>query len=196
MTTTDTAVNEGDLVWVPEVDFATRLRLVRREFGRQRGETLTQGDMAELVEVPKNRWQQWEAGLAYPRDLVSVARRIAEVTNVDIAWLIGLGEFDFTPDGSVSGVRGTGSRCTGGEPGGGWIPNTDCTNRHDFLSEEEIRNAVHDGPKPIGPRPVERPWAPFPRPAPPRPPHNGPQRLSEASDLGPFDLLRTCLPEV
>lgn len=156
MTTTDTAVDEGDQVWVPEVDFATRLRLVRREFGRQRGETLTQGDMAELVGVPKNRWQQWEAGLAYPRDLVSVARRIAEVTGVDIAWLIGLGEFDFTPDGGVAGSRRTGSRCNVGSPG--WTPDfapfdgQTCRipgyDEHtSFLSIDDLRYAVHDGPK-------------------------------------------------
>ena len=105
-------------MWVPEVDFATRLRLVRRGFGRQRGAALTQGDMAELAGVPKNRWQQWEAGLAYPRDLVSVARKIAEVTGVDIAWLIGLGEFDFTPDGGVK----TYSRWIVGIPGDGGDP--------------------------------------------------------------------------
>jgi hypothetical protein len=85
--TTTLAVDEQ---WIPEVDTATRLRLVRREYGRMLGTPISQGEMADLIGVPKNRFQQWEAGRSQPRDFVTVAKRISDVTRVDVAWLLGL----------------------------------------------------------------------------------------------------------
>lgn len=118
MTTADAAVIEDR--WVPEVDIATRLRLVRREYGRLVGRAITQADMAELLDVPKNRLQQWEAGNSVPRDLVAVAKRMAEVTGVDVTWILGVGPADTQV--TFSPRIKTGSRCNVDGPDGGWIP--------------------------------------------------------------------------
>lgn len=99
MTTTEEVAEE--VRWVPEVDLPTRLRLVRREFGRQRGESLTQGAMAELLGVQKATYQGWEAGTALPRDVVTMAKKLTELTGVEVTWLLGLD----VSEGSTALVR-------------------------------------------------------------------------------------------
>lgn len=95
---TNAAVVDGQ--WVPEVDIATRLRLVRREYGRKLGKALTQEEMADLIGVAPSSYKQWEAGNSRPRDIVKVSKRISRVTGVAVGWLLDLDDEPNPTDGT------------------------------------------------------------------------------------------------
>lgn len=76
--------------WQPELGFGDRLRLVRREYSRLTESVVTQEAMASLLGVNPSTYRLWEAGINEPRDLVGIARRLAEVTGADPAWILGL----------------------------------------------------------------------------------------------------------
>ena len=66
--------------WVPEMTFPARLALVRNRMGWNAKEA------AFACGLPAQSWRNWEAGIR-PRDLVEVAKQIAEHTGCSAAWL-------------------------------------------------------------------------------------------------------------
>ncbi|TFC30082.1 XRE family transcriptional regulator [Cryobacterium sp. MDB1-18-2] len=67
---------------VPEWTLADRLRKARRSIGQdQRG-------FAELIGCTPSAYAQWETGRVQPRDVMGLALRIQELTNVSAAWLV------------------------------------------------------------------------------------------------------------
>lgn len=69
---------------VPEWTLGDRLRKARRYAG------LSQQEMADALNVPVNRLGNWEAGYNQPRSVVDIVNRWAEVTHVDVSWLLGI----------------------------------------------------------------------------------------------------------
>lgn len=79
------AVTETTDTRMPEWTFGDRLRKARREA------KLTQEQMASALGLEKvGRYSAWEADNANPRDIITVAKRVAEVTGVPVDWLLGL----------------------------------------------------------------------------------------------------------
>lgn len=77
---TETAIATG---WVPELNFAARLALVRNKMGWNAKEA------ALACGLPAQSWRNWEAG-ARPHDYPEVCQKIADRTGVSAAWLFGL----------------------------------------------------------------------------------------------------------
>lgn len=70
--------------YVPQWDFADRLRKVRRMQQPAR----TQAQFAELIGADPKAYSQWEAGNNMPRDLALVVSRIVDATGVSAVWLL------------------------------------------------------------------------------------------------------------
>lgn len=80
------------LRWRPEVEFDTRLRLIRNNLGeRERGHRYTQAEFAELLGVKPGTYKTWEAG-GDPEDIVGIAKLIEQRCNVPAAWTLGVEE--------------------------------------------------------------------------------------------------------
>lgn len=73
-------------VEVPGWSFGDRLRKARTY------RRIEIREMAALLGVSRVAISQWETDTARPRDLVTVARRWAEITQVPVEWLLGLGD--------------------------------------------------------------------------------------------------------
>jgi transcriptional regulator with XRE-family HTH domain len=93
----------GTTTVIPEWTFADRLRKARSVVG------MDQRSFAALLGHKPGAYAQWEADNAKPRDIVELARKIEEVTNVPAAWLLGIvtppmrptsGEEGWAPSGS------------------------------------------------------------------------------------------------
>jgi hypothetical protein len=69
--------------WVPSyTDFGARLAAVRW------GMRWNIKEAALACQIPPQSWRQWELGEVLPRDISTVARRIAERTGVDFLWML------------------------------------------------------------------------------------------------------------
>ena len=68
----------------PSFTFGDRLRRARRNAG------LSQAEMAARLDVTPSRYGGWESDAARPWDIVDVARRVAEATDVPASWLLGV----------------------------------------------------------------------------------------------------------
>lgn len=101
------------LRWRPTVDFPTRLRVIRKDYGRlTKRPKLTQVQFAEELKVNPNTYKQWESGAAKPSDLMAFARTILKVTHADPAWLLDVADDGpIVPGGQEISPRG----CNGGE---------------------------------------------------------------------------------
>jgi transcriptional regulator with XRE-family HTH domain len=85
--------------WRPTIGFATRLRVLRKEYGTRIGQPgLSQVAFATELGVNENTYKQWESGGNRPSDIVAFANRCSEVTACDPAWLLGIETFDHGPD--------------------------------------------------------------------------------------------------
>jgi transcriptional regulator with XRE-family HTH domain len=82
---------------VPEWTFADRLRKARSRTG------LSQKKFAAVLQVNDSAYSQWEADNNKPRDIVAVANRIAMLTGISSAWLLGAAE---SPTGDPDGPNG------------------------------------------------------------------------------------------
>lgn len=91
-------MSPNPLEWVPEIGFHVRLREVRRQHGQRHGQNLTQAEFAEACGFGVNAYKQWETGNNKPDNPQAVAERIAQVTGVSAAWLLGE-DFDNPPGG-------------------------------------------------------------------------------------------------
>lgn len=98
--------------WRPEITFNDRLRLVRTNYGRRLGRTVTQEEMAALLGEKVGTYKTWEAK-GHPADPVAFAKKIERITGADPVWLLDLtdGPDDHGPDGSD----------TQGGPSTGWV---------------------------------------------------------------------------
>lgn len=69
--------------WVPrDASFGMRLAMIRKQMQWNAKEA------AVACGLPQNSWRDWEVNDARPRDIIAVARKIAERTGVDFYWLI------------------------------------------------------------------------------------------------------------
>jgi transcriptional regulator with XRE-family HTH domain len=68
--------------WVPEDSFADRLARVRRRMGWNFSEA------GRACGVTGQSWRLWEQHDRPPRDLLEVAKKIAEGTGCDVVWLL------------------------------------------------------------------------------------------------------------
>ena len=75
--------------------------MVRREYAQRIGRSVTQRDMARMIDVPAGNYAAWEAGNGIPTDLIGVTKRIAAITGADPLWLLGWFEDPDDPDGST-----------------------------------------------------------------------------------------------
>lgn len=85
--------------WVPrDASFGMRLAMIRKQMQWNAKEA------AVACGLPQNSWRDWEVNDARPRDIVTVARKIAERTGVDYYWLIDGRPGPFTgPSATVPG---------------------------------------------------------------------------------------------
>lgn len=74
------------VVEVPQWTLGERFRKARRI------RKIEIKEMAELLGVSRVAISQWETDTARPRDLVGVAQQWADITQVPVSWLLGLGE--------------------------------------------------------------------------------------------------------
>jgi transcriptional regulator with XRE-family HTH domain len=88
MSTQQQDSNVISLRWEPTIDFALRIRALRKEYGRHLGHKVDQYEMAELLDVPVGTYKGWESGNSKPADLVGMAKRIEAVTGVRAAWIL------------------------------------------------------------------------------------------------------------
>lgn len=77
---------------IPSWTFADRLRKIRRDVAG-----LTQADFAATLELPKDRYANWEFGRGYPRNLLAVAKRIELAYSVPAKWTLGMEPEKTTP---------------------------------------------------------------------------------------------------
>jgi transcriptional regulator with XRE-family HTH domain len=90
---------------VPAIELQDRLRIARRHAG------LDQRTLARKIGASANTYSSWESGQARPRDLVKMAKAIADVTGVSTEWILGLGptsvySWNLTPEMRSLGVSG------------------------------------------------------------------------------------------
>lgn len=83
--------------WRPELTFNDRLRLVRTNYGKRVGRTITQDEMAQLLDEKPGTYKTWEAK-GKPADVVAFARKVERVTGADPVWLVDLTDGPDTPD--------------------------------------------------------------------------------------------------
>lgn len=69
--------------WVPDIDFAARLSLVRNKLA------WNQKEAALACGFSQSSWRHWESG-ARPHAYLEVCEKIADRTGVSLAWLVGL----------------------------------------------------------------------------------------------------------
>jgi transcriptional regulator with XRE-family HTH domain len=67
--------------WIPELNFAARLALVRNNMGWNAKEA------ALACGLPAQSWRNWESGKR-PQDYETVCQRISARTGVDVDWLL------------------------------------------------------------------------------------------------------------
>lgn len=72
-------------VSTPEWTFGDRLAKARRHAGME------QGEMAKALGVSRPTISTWERDENQPRNLLDVAQRWADLTGVEIGWLLGMG---------------------------------------------------------------------------------------------------------
>ncbi len=114
MSTTSQIAEVIPLRWRPTVDFPTRLRVIRKDYGRlTKRPKLTQVQFAEELSVNPNTYKQWESGAAKPSDLMAFARTILNVTHADPAWLLDVA--DDGPTGGPGGQEISQEGCSGGQ---------------------------------------------------------------------------------
>lgn len=96
------AMTVSPIGFVPQMDFADRLRKARRVSG------LSQEDMCNALQVKQGRYGHWESGRSVPPDLHMVCLAIAAVTGISAQWLeTGQAPHDGGPDG-LTAVAGRG----------------------------------------------------------------------------------------
>lgn len=91
--------------WTPEITFPDRLRIVRVQYADRIGRKVGQKEIAELCGVSQQTWASWESGRTAPREVMPLARKIAEITGVEPAWLLGLNDFEVPPPPATTGGR-------------------------------------------------------------------------------------------
>lgn len=109
MTTPETATRESTAQpWIPgDETFGARLALIRQHMGW--------GNVAEAAQacsVPVPSWRNWERDGRNPRDIVDIAKKIADRTGCDYLWLLTgrrIGR-------SVTAAAGTGTAVTSTKP--------------------------------------------------------------------------------
>lgn len=69
---------------VPTWTFGDRLRKARSVSG------MDQRDFAKAIGVTASSVAAWETDRAVPRDIVAIAKRVAMLTNIPAAWLLGV----------------------------------------------------------------------------------------------------------
>lgn len=72
-------------VTTPEWTFGDRLAKARRHAGME------QGDMAKALGVSRPTISTWERDESQPRHLFEVAQQWADLTGVELGWLLGAG---------------------------------------------------------------------------------------------------------
>jgi transcriptional regulator with XRE-family HTH domain len=108
----EAATNITKLPWTPVVDYGTRLRLIRLDYGERSSQRITQEAFAKLIKVSASSYKQWEAGNNMPADPMDIARRIYKATGANPAWLCDV-LIDLTdPDGGGEQEEDQ-SRCMG-----------------------------------------------------------------------------------
>lgn len=82
---------------IPRLALGDRLRVVRREYMGK----ITQAEMAAILEVPRERYVQWESGGHEPRpaDARAIANFLEKRTGVSAAWILGVYEGGPSPSG-------------------------------------------------------------------------------------------------
>ncbi|MFR9807108.1 helix-turn-helix transcriptional regulator [Pseudonocardia sp. RS010] len=80
---------------LPKWSLADRLRKVRRDEAQ-----LGQTEFAAALGVGRQAYSSWEAGTAKPRDLITVAEKVSEVTGVPAWWILGLNTAPPAPEGT------------------------------------------------------------------------------------------------
>jgi len=70
--------------YIPQFTFGDRVAKIRRDM------TLEQFRFGELIGYSKSTIAGWEAEGKQPRDLVSVARKISEVSGAPVGWILGV----------------------------------------------------------------------------------------------------------
>lgn len=75
----------------PEIGFGHRLRIIRIEYGREIGRTVSQDKFARLLDEKPGTYSGYEApgSDARPRDLVPFCKKVEAVTSFDGSWLAG-----------------------------------------------------------------------------------------------------------
>ena len=91
---------------IPEWTLADRLRKARQAIG------LGQREFAAKLEVTAGAYQQWEASMSRPRNVVATAKRIEMLTGVSATWILGL-EMTVPQPGAPAGAA---ARPEGFEP--------------------------------------------------------------------------------
>lgn len=87
---------------LPAWSFGDRIRKARDIAG------MNQRDFAAAIEAKEGSLAAWETDRAKPRDIVAVAKRVAILTRIPPAWLLGVDE----PTPPVNGPQGGGTPST------------------------------------------------------------------------------------
>lgn len=89
------------LRWRPAIHYGVRLRLVRIEYSERLKlpATMSQEKFAQLLELSSSAYKQWEAGNNQPQDIIATSKRIAEITGVDVSWLLDIIDLNGPDDG-------------------------------------------------------------------------------------------------
>lgn len=70
--------------WTPTPTLGDRLRMVRRAL------SLSQAQFAELIGESRKNYATWESDASAPRQLVAVAQKIENATQVPASWVLGI----------------------------------------------------------------------------------------------------------
>ena len=88
--------------WVPEPDLATKLRAIRRGYGRMIGRQIPQREFAQIIKCGDKAYGAWESGANEPSDLIGLAIKLRDSIGLDPTYLVDIESDPTDPSEQVS----------------------------------------------------------------------------------------------